>query len=359
MPDPATDRQFKGSTGRLAASMLLYLGMFAAVTAYGLMGDQWAPFFLFALAVCLPFALAVAALSAWGNRFSFDDEAKCIVKTGRSPVPYERITGLFINGRGNVVDAFIKQGWRGTSFLVEALSASERQRLGEALAARFPGMEVKAKRWGTTAAAFTLLVLLLAGFGAAHVFLYQRSPQLSLRPQAPLWDREEAVRKKPLEEYLEDFAFVLPAGTKLISEQDNALFFEDKNKKLKVKAVSNIQRPELESFRWFFRYAMGVRDYYELLDLSYRSRAGIVPLFLRSLQLQGLEGATVIRIGPPFLRGYITQGKRDEEEETHIVLAGDRPREEIHFFVTGPARAPEKFIRTIVSGARLLGPTRR
>jgi hypothetical protein len=339
--------------------MFLYLGVFAAAASFGLMGDHWAPFFLFSLAAVLPFALAVAALSAWANRFTFDDEAKCIVKPARSPVPYDEVTGLFISARGGVVDAFIKRGWRGTSFLVEALAAAERKRLEDALAERFPGIEVRTKRWGTSAAALTLLVVLLAGFGAAHAYLHHRSPQASLRPQAPAWDRDEAVRKRPPEEYLEDFAFILPAGVKLVSDQETTLFFEDKKKKLKIKVVANIQRPELETFGAFFRIAMGVRDYYELLDLSYRSRFGIVPLFLRSLELQGLENAAIYRLGPTFLRGYITQGKRDDEEETHIVLVGDNSREEIHFFVTGPVRPPEKFIRTIVSGARLIAATRK
>jgi hypothetical protein len=242
---------------------------------------------------------------------------------------------------------------------VEALAASERQRLEEALAARFPGIAVRTKRWGTSAAALTLLVLLLAGFGASHAYLHRRSPQLSLQPQAPAWDRDETARKRPPEEFLEDFAFILPPGVKLVSDQEAALYFEDKKKKLKLKVVANIQRPELDAFGALFRFAMGVRDYFDLLDLTYRSRYGIVPLFLRSLELRGLENATATRLGPPFLRGYITQGKRDDEEETHIVLVGDRPREEIHFFVTGPERPPEKFIRTIVSGARLVGAARK
>jgi hypothetical protein len=358
MPDSANDREYKGSAARLLASMLLYLVLIAIVASYGLMGGHWAALFLFSLAAVLPIALAVAALSSWANRFSFDDDAKRIVKPGRTAVPYEKVTGIFINKRGSVIDAFIRRKWKGTSFLVEALPATEQLRLEEGLAARFPGLPVRTKRWGTLAAALTLLLLLLTGFGAAHAYLYHRTPQLALHPQALAWDRDEAVRKKPPQEYLEDFAFILPAGVKLISDQDNQLYFEDKVKKLRVKVVANIQRPELETLGMFFRYAMGVRDYYELLDLSYQARVGIVPVFLRSLELQGLENITVHRVGPPFLRGYITQGKRDDEEETHIVLVGDRPREEIHFFVTGPSRAPEKFIRTIVSGARLISSPR-
>ena len=77
-------------------------------------------------------------------------------------------------------------------------------------------------------------------------------------------------------------------------------------------------------------------------------------MFLRSLELQGLENIAVYRIGPPFLRGYITQGVRDGEEESHIVLVGDRPHEEIQFFITGPKRAPEDFLRTIVSNTRVV-----
>lgn len=175
-----------------------------------------------------------------------------------------------------------------------------------------------------------------------------------MSPQAVPWAKEEKSKKRPPLEYLEDFEFSLPAGVKLISDMDSQLFFEDKLKKLRVKVAADIQRPDPVSYESLLRLGMGVRDYYELLDLSYRSRIGIIPVFLRSLELQGLDNLTIYRVGPPHLRGYITQGTRDGVEETHIVLVGSRPREEIHFFITGPKRAPDKFIRTIVENTRVV-----
>ena len=353
MPDRTAVHPFKGSTLRVSVYTFLYLLLFGLLVSYGLMGVHWTSFLVFSLAAVLPVAAVITLLTAWGNRFLFDDGQGAIVKPGRRPVPYGRVTGIFINERGRSLDVFLRQRWRGTTFLVEALDASERGRLDAELAARFPGLQVRKKRWTTAVAVIVMLVLLAAGFTAAHGYLYKRYPQLAKAPQAVTWEAEK-IKKRTQPEYLEDFEFTLPDGVKLISDMGSQMFFEDKINKLRVKVAANIQRPDLASYETLLRRGMGVRDYYELLDLSYRSRVGVIPVFLRSLELQGLENITVRRIGPPFLRGYITQGTRDGEEESHIVLVGDRPREEIHFFITGPKRAPEKFLRTIVSGTRVV-----
>ena len=345
---------FKGSTLRVSARTFLYLLLFGLLVSYGLMGGNWASFFVLSLAAVLPMAAVITLVTAWGNRFFFDDERGAIVKPGRRPVPYGRITGIFINEQGHSLDVFLKQKWRGTTFLIEALDISERGRLEEGLTARLPGLQVRKKRWTTAVAVGVMLVLLLAGFGAAHGYLYKRYPQLAVSPQAVTWAEMKKGKKLSQLQYLEGFEFTLPAGAKLVSDMDSQLFFEDKIKKFRVKVLANIQRPEPVSFNALLRRGMGVRDYYELLDLSYRSRIGIIPVFLRSLELQGLDNITAYRIGPPFLRGYVTQGKRDGVEETHIVLVGDRPNEEIHFFITGPKRAPEDILKTIVSSTRLV-----
>lgn len=345
---------FKGSTLKVSVYTFLYLLLFGLLVSYGIMGGNWASFFVLSLVAVLPVAVVITLFTAWGNRFCFDDEHGAIAKPGRRPVPYGRVRGIFVNERGRSLDVFLEQGWRGTTFLVEALDASERTRLEEELAARFPGLQIRKKRWTTAVAVGVMLALLLAGFGAAHAYLYKRYPQLAIGPQAVPWAAKEKSKKRSQLEYLEDFEFSLPAGARLISDMGSQLFFEDKITKLRVKVVANIQRPEIVYFETLLRRVMGVRDYYELLDLSYRSRVGVIPVFLRSLELQGLDNITFYRVGPPYLRGYITQGTRDGEEETHIVLLGDRPHEEIHFFITGPKRAPEEFLRTIVSSTRVV-----
>jgi len=343
---------FKGSTLRVSVQMFLYLLLFGLLVSYGLMGGNWASFFVLSLSAVLPIAVVIALVTAWGNRFFFDDEQGASVKPGRRPVPYGRITGIFINEQGRSLDVFMKRKWRGTTFLVEALDASERGRLLEGLAARLPGLQPRKKYWTTAVAVGVMLALLLAGFGAAHAFLYKRYPQLAPSPQAVTWAEVKKGKKLSQLQYLEDFEFTLPEGFKLISDMGSQLFFEDKIKKFRIKVMTNIQRPALVSFEVLLHRGMGVRDYYDLLDLSYRSRIGIIPVFLRSLELQGLDTITVYRIGPPFLRGYVTQGNRDGVEETHIILVGDRPIEEIHFFITGPKRAPEGILKTIVSSTR-------
>jgi hypothetical protein len=353
MPDRTDVRPYQGSTFQVSAASFLYLLLFGLLVSIGLMGENWKSLFLMSLAAVLPVAAAISLLTAWGNRFSFDDERRAIVKPGRRPILYGQVRGISINERGRSLDVFLQQGWRGTTFLVEALDASDDRRLREDLAARFPGLTIGKKRWTTTVAVAVMLGLLAAGFGTAHAYLYKRYPQLSISPQAVQWEAPKKSKKQQ-PEYLEDFEFTLPDGVKLISDMGSQMFFEDMNRKLRVKAAANIERPDPASIGTLLLRGMGVRDYYELLDLSYRSRIGVIPVFLRSLELQGLENITVVRVGQPFLRGYITQGKRDEEEETHIVLVGDRPREEIHFFITGPKRAPDGFIRTIVSSTRVV-----
>jgi hypothetical protein len=337
----------------VSASSFLYLLLFGLLVSIGLMGGNWKSFFLMSLVAVLPIAAVITLLTAWGNRFSFDDERRAIVKPGRRPILYGQVKGISINERSSSLDVFLQQGWRGTTFLVESLDASEEQRLREDLVARFPNLKIGKKRWTTAIAAAVMLGLLAAGFGISHAYLYKRYPQLSMTLQAVQWETQKK-NKKQQPEYVEEFEFTLPDGVKLISDMGSQMFFEDMNKKLRVKVVANMERPDLSSIGKLLLRGMGVQDFYELLDLSYRSRIGVIPVLLRTLELQGLENIAVFRVGPPLLRGYITQGTREGEEETHIVLVGDRPHEEIHFFITGPQRAPEGFIRTIVSSTRVV-----
>jgi hypothetical protein len=354
MPDRTDARPYQGSTLQVSITSFLYLLLFGLLVSIGLMGENWKSFFLLSLAAVMPVVVVIALLTAWGNRFFFDDERRAIRKPGRRPILYGQVKGIFLNERGRSLDVFLRRGRRGSSFLVEALDTSERARLEEDLAARFPNLKIGKKRWTTAVAAAVMLALLVAGFGIVHAYLYERYPQLKTPPRTVQWEAQKKSKKQPPPEYLEDFEFTLPEGVKLVSDMGNQIYFEDKIKKIRVKAVANIERPDLASIGTLLRRGMGVRDFYELLDLSYRARIGAIPLFLRSLELQGLENIVVHRVGPPFLRGYITQGTRDGEEETHIILVGDRPREEIHFFITGPKRAPEGFIRAIVSSTRVV-----
>jgi len=242
-----------------------------------------------------------------------------------------------------------------TVSLVDSLDNAHRQKLMQALDQRMPGVPRRNKRRPALLSAAILAMLLLIMFTAAHVFLHHRSPELSLMPGTTAsWKGAASAARPPAREFLEDFGFSLPAGVKIVGEMEGSILFEDKVKRIRVKAVANIKRPEITRFARFFRYGMGVRDYYGLLDLTYQSRIGVIPLFLRSLEISGLTNVTVMRVEPPYLRGYIIQGRRGEGEETHLVLVGERSGEEIHFFITGQSRVPEAFVRTIVESTRLV-----
>ena len=349
---------YKGKITPILMNNLLFLGLFGFVASFGLMGDQWAHLFLASFVVMLPILLAVTAVQTWANRFSFDDDRGVLAKPGGRGVRYDKVRAVMVTDRGSTVDVFVKQGWLHTTALIEAASADRKQELLDGLQKRFPDRIRARGRLTSFLPVLVLLLVVMGYFTGAHVYLHKRYPELRARIRSLERLEQEARKKQPPLEYVEAFGFTPPRGLRYLGEERGELYFEDRARKLRLKVMPGPQRTVFERQEVLFRYAMGVRDYEGLLALSYHSRFGVIPLFLRALDLAGLEQVTAYEVGPP-VRGFIKQGKRDQVEETHVVLFGGRPGEEIHFFFTGPRRMTVDALRAFISGVELVQSERQ
>ena len=339
---------FNGSALHILKYNSVTILLFGLVVSVGLMGTNWSYFFIASLIAMLPVMLLLTLVLSWSNRFAFDDERGAFMKPGGRRIPYHRVKKIHICDRGRVIDVFVRQGWMHMTTLVEAVPAGQAQRLRDALDERFPERVHARSRWifiVPVAAILAVLVLLLI---ATHVFLYHRHPQLHASPQPIERDQQKQGVRPPVE-FIEEIGFTPPAGYRYIGEDQGELYFEDKALKQRLKVVGGIQRTLLREQALLFRYAMGVRNHADLLDLSYRARFGAVPLFLRSLDLAGLDQVALFEIVSP-LRGYISQGRREKIEETHIVITGEHSDQEVHFFFSGPKRLSEKTLQRFVAG---------
>lgn len=341
--------QFKGNTLYIVGYNGTATALFGLVASLGLMGPNWPFLFIASLTLMVPIGLLVSFVQAWTNRFSFDDERGLLVKPGGMRVPYGRVRSVHIAERGGAVDVFVKQGRFGMRPLVESVPPAKAGPLREELARRFPGAIVPRSRWASLAPVLSVVALVLVAFLSAHAYLYSRYPQVTVRLMT--LERLEAGKRKALPslEFLGPFGFTPPSGFRYIGEENGELYFEDRPKQRRMKAVANITRGIFNDQALLFRRAMGVADYADLMTLAYRARYGIIPLFLRSVDLQGLDRVAIYELGPP-VRGFVSQGLRDKVEETHVVVVGERPDEEVHFFFFGPDRLTERTLQRFITG---------
>jgi hypothetical protein len=346
---------FTGNTLQILKYNVVAILSFGLAASIGLMGRNWHALFFSSLVVMLPVILLVTLVLAMMNRFSFDDEQQAFLKPGGRRIPYSRVKSVHVAERGSGMDVFVKQGWMHMTSLVEAVPAGRTQQLLEELRKRFPEKMHTQHGWRSGLPILAILGILLLSLVVGHVLLYQRYPGLN----APLrvLERIEPGKEKTLPplEFIEEFAFTPPPGYRYIGEESGELYFEDKVTKQRLKVVAGIQRRIFNEQAIFFRYAMGVANYADLMALAYHSRLGMIPLFLRAMDIDGLEQVEVFEIVPP-LRGFVRQGIRDNVEETSIVILGERAGQEVHFFFSGPARVPEKILRTFVTGVQLVRP---
>lgn len=345
--------QFKGSARHIVSFNGATIVLFGLVASVGFMGPNWPFLFMASLAVMVPVALLISLLLVWSNKFSFDDVRAALVKPGGRRIPYSRVKGVHIAERGSVVDVFVKQGWMHSSSLVEAVPADRAPLLREELDMRFPGHVRSRSRWASLAPVISIIGILLLSFTAAHAYLHHRYPQLNA--DLRFLERFSPGQKRSLPplEYIESFGFTPPPGFRYVGEQNGELYYENRSKNQRLKVVANLVRGIFDEQALLFRRAMGVADYADLMTLVYRSRYGIIPMLLRVADLDGMDRVTIFEIGPP-LRGFVSQGRRDQVEETHIVIMGERPDQEVHFFFSGPDRLAEKTLQRFITGVQLV-----
>ena len=349
---------FKGNTVQVLKHSLLFVLLFCAVASLGLMGPNWMPFLSFALVMMLPGLLLIMPLLLRANRFTLDDQGAEIIKPGGRRIPYGRVKGFLVLERGGTIDVYAERGALNLSLMVRMMDKGERQRLLDGLQQRFPGATVRTKRRPNAVTLLAAPALLVLAFAAAHGFLYHRYPALASVPR--LIEAGEAVPAKraprKTRDRVGDFRFTLPAGYEFIGEGDGTLSFEDRRNKSRLELIAKVRRNDLVRHAFWFRYGMGVRDYADLTAYVFRARYGVVPLFLRALAVTGQKDVVLYETAPPLLRGYVSQGKRVRDDETHIFLAGERSGQELHIYITGPERVAEGTLRSIVSSVHTAAP---
>lgn len=344
---------FKGSSLQIAKYNLFFVVLCGVIASVGLLGRNWAYFFTASMVLALPVLPSVTLVSAWYNRFRFDDEQKAFLKPGRRRIPYERVQSILFADRRDGIDVYVKQSFLHTTTLIEA--AQEKDLIREELEKRFPGKIRKIRPRILFAPAVAVLVLFVV-LAAAHLMLYIRYPQLKT-PVIQINRAVENAQKSLLErEYLEDFSFFLPSGFRYAGDEEGVLYFQNRSTKTRIKAVAKISRPAIEQYRLLFKYGMGVGNHGDLLQLTYGTGSvGLIPLFLRTTGILGLEAPRVYYIAGSDIRGIARQGRFGNEELTHIDLVSSATAQEIQFFITGPVRLPENELRKFVDGITVVG----
>jgi hypothetical protein len=344
----------RGNTLHLFKHSLLALALSGIVFSVGVLGPAWPQVLTLSAALAVPLLILSMPLVRWMNRFGFDDERAEIVKPGGKRIPCGRITGVLLLDRVDSVDVLVRQGRLHTTALVRSADAGEQVRILEELLRRVPGASVVTKRRPWQVMVIAVPALLAVAAAGAHGFLYHRHPSLTPSPRvisAAAGNAQERAKPQP-RSGIGDFRFTLPAGYVFIGEGDGSLSFEERSQNLRLEIIAKIRRPGMAQHAFWFRYGMGVRSFADLTALYLRARYGVVPLFLRALALTGQEDVVLYETAPPLLRGYVTQGRRGREELTHVFLSGEGPEQEIHLYLTGPARVPEEALRAIITGIR-------
>lgn len=360
---------FKGSGVLLLKHSMLYVLMTTPVLSFCLMGTHWPRIFFAMLALSFPFVLLLVLLISRYDRISFDDDKQQIVKPIGRPLPYQSIKRIDISETGRLVQVGIRQSFFHRAQLLYAMDGTEKFRLLESLRKRVPDSVVINDRhnvnWKSVFLILLLFIFLTAGF---HLYLLRINKEIPVLPRQIVW---ETTKRSPkgLQQYtLGNFSFMMPARFQLIGKEEGALQFEDKVAKNEVRFFINPRKGIPRHVEWFIRYITGIRDYYDVLDMAFFTRVGVVPLVLKDIALAGLTGIKIsaLELAPPpridsvekikeptgqALKGFLTQGKRKDKNTVSVLLVSN-DREELHVFFAGLEQLDEKTVQKIVSEIR-------
>ncbi len=360
---------FKGSGVLLLKHSMLYVLMTTPVLSFCLMGTHWPRIFFAMIAFSFPVVLLLVLLISRYDRISFDDDKQQIVKPIGRPLPYQSIKRIDINETGRLVQVGIRQGFFRRAQLLYAMDGIEKSRLLENLLKRFPDPVIIRKNrnvnWKSVFLILLLFIVLTAGF---HLYLLRINKEIPVLPHQIVW---ETTKRSPkgLQQYtLGNFSFMMPARFQLIGKEEGALQFEDKITKNEVRFFINPRKDIPRHVERFIRYITGIRDYYDVLDMAFFTRVGVVPLVLKDIALTGLAGVKIsaLELAPPpridsvekikepagqSLKGFLTQGKRKDKNTASVLLVSN-DREELHVFFAGFEQLDEKTVQKVISGIR-------
>ncbi len=361
---------FQGSGVMLLKHSVLYVLITTPILSFCLMGPHWPRIFLVMLVLSVPFVLLAVLLVSRFDRISFDDDKQQIVKSGGCLIPYQSIKRIDIYETGRLVQIGIKRGFLQRTLLLYALDGAEKTRLLESLRKRVPDSAgIREKRhvnWKSIGAIVLLLVVLTAGF---HLYLFRTKQGLNVIPQKVAWESVEQLSKKRQQYIIGNFSVTMPVRFQLIGTEEGALQFEDKIKKNEVRFFTGQHKDLPERGERFIRYITGIHNYYDVLDMAFTARTGVVPLILRDIALTGLTGVTInaiellTRTAPDgnsgeslklFLKGFSVTGEKKGKNIASVLLVDREQQKELHIFFSGTDRLDENTVQGIVTGIRLL-----
>jgi len=344
---------FRGSSLRLLLKLFLYLAAGGIVLSVIFMGGHWARLFIVAAIMAAPLVLAVAVFAVFSDRFFFDDEKGAILRPFHRPIPYGSVRSVSIRKSGALLQVSARHGSHGRTTLALAIAAKEEERLTAELGKRFPQTIIQRKRLsGHAIFAAVLTIIILAG-AAGHVYLYRKYPQLGVTPQLPAWEKIQSFPKKTPRHYLYSFSFALPKDFSLIIDKESELVYQDKKTNTRIKVAYDLRAAKGGRWEPIVRRALGVENDYDVLDLSWSARIGIVPLLLKTITLEDLSETAVYRIGQGQLQGFMIRARQGGEEVVDVLLMDGAKGEKIELLLSGPKKAPDKLVQKIVGSVEM------
>ena len=323
---------FKGNSFQFIKQIFLYLLFLLPLLSFLTLGRCWFHFCKVLLVLSLPVLFIFFIVNFLGDRFSFDDTKRQIIKIGWK-IPYQRVKTIYLVEADKMLSVGIKKSWLQRIWLVQALDIEKKQQLLKELVKRFPKEilhQRKFRGWVFTVVFILGILILYSGF---LFYVYRTSPQVQIVPQRKAWESVQDLLSSQKGYTLERVSFRLPKNFTLVKKEKQTLIFKDENKKTKLIVTPGIYKePSFPKFLLY--YAMGIKDGYDLFKVIYYAHFGIIPLSLKGVWLSNLSRVKIYEIERPPFKGFILEGIKNKKEFVDVVLIHRERGDEINFIIS-------------------------
>jgi len=353
MQSDASPCTFRGHGTLFFLNTSLYLIGSAAVLSLLMLGIHGWRLFLLATGALLPIVISMAAIVSLTDRFFFDDVHSRVVRSLGTSIPYDRIKGIQVRQTGNLVRVSLDTGWLAKPTLILALHLREKDLLLKELTDRLPGARIHAKTFADGKVMISLLSILSCLTIVAHAYLTYRFPELRIEPRRVAWLGAQEPTQQVPRYYLGTFVFSLPERFIAMGDIEGRLLFRDRVGGTAVVVSYRTPGQDMPGINRFFLASIGMRDYFDLVNISYQSRFGLLPLVMKRMELSGFSETALYYDDQFQMRGLVTQGIRNNEQEAQVLVAGAGGAETLQFLITGGKKVEEKMLKEIVGSIHL------
>jgi hypothetical protein len=332
---------FKGKNRALLIKVLLYMIVTELLISFLLMGSEWNHVFAVFLIVSAPIVLIYVILMSYLNCFAFDDQRDIIARPWRRHISYKNIRTIYLIQKDGTLTVRIKQPRPWKTTLVRSFVITEKDRLLEEIAKRFPQETIQEKKvaeWRNLvviAAAITLLGL------AYHAFFFHSHRNLLTAPKQIDFQNNFAPNKSEKTYNIKSFRFTLPKRfQEEQKEGDNIIFFSNKKEGVLTRVVYHSEKGPVSRGELLLSYGTGMKDFFDLLCIAYPARFGVIPLLLKEMVLGDLTDTEVYEFRGSSLKGFIMRGKSDKQKIAHLLLRDGNEKAKINFFFASQKDIP-------------------